>query len=65
MMSGGKGVEAQHRTGDPFHTPMVLFHDSIEICTGTKMNRGPLLRIVADTDNGNGICPTLIDGKFL
>ncbi len=65
MVSGGKEVEAQHRTGDSFHPTMVLFHDSIERCTGTKRNRGPLLRIIAATDNGSGIRPTLLDGKFL
>ena len=58
-----KGLEAQHRTREPFHCPMVLLHDIIEIF-GVPNDNGSLVCLVVVL-NRRRVGPTLIDGDFL
>ena len=51
MVSGVKGVEAQHRSEAPFNATMILFDNIIDIFALTKMNAGSVLRIVGDDDS--------------
>ena len=58
-----KGLEAEHRTRQPFHGSMVLLHDIIEIL-GVADDNGGLVRLVV-VRNRCRVAPTLIDGDFL
>jgi hypothetical protein len=60
---GPKGLEAEHRTREPFHCAMVLFHDIIQIFAVAD-NDGCLMRLVVVRDRG-GVAATLVDGNLL
>ena len=51
MVSGVKGVEAQHRSEELFNATMILFDNIIDILALAKMNAGSVLRIVVDDDS--------------
>src|SRR5712691_7019056 len=58
-----KRLEAQHRTCEPFHRPMVLFHNVVEIL-GVADADGRLVRPVVMFDRGC-VRPTLINRDLL
>ena len=58
-----KGLEAEHRTCEPFHCSMILLHDVIEIFrVADKDGRLMSLAVVCDRC---GVAATLIDRNFL
>lgn len=58
-----KRLEAQHRTCEPLHCPVVLLYEVIEIFRVADDDRG-LVRLVVVCD-GCRVGPTLINRDFL
>src|SRR6266446_2908399 len=58
-----KGLEPQHRTRDPLHCTMVLFHAIVEILDRADGDGGPVLRVVALNRRLFGRPP--VDGALL
>lgn len=58
-----KRLESQHRVHAPFHRPMVLFHEVVEVL-GVADNDGRLVSPVVMFDRGC-VRPTLIDRDLL
>jgi hypothetical protein len=56
-------LEAEHRTRNPFHGSMILFHNIIEIFRMAD-NDGRLMSLVV-VRNRRRVGPTLIDSDFL
>ena len=58
-----EGLEAEHGTRQPFHRPMVLLDNIIEVFTVPNDNGGLVHLVIVP--NRCGIRTTLIDGDLL